>query len=192
MTSVQSGFSQIFRGHTKFHAFITPTYDNINEDETPIPFIVNNQVLDINIDNTEVSNFISNGSIPADNPRMQGKLMGGGSLVNALGPNMTTWLRNRITNEESLLSTYTGPLNIYIAPFMTRIQSVPYDQQPTFTSENAYGISSAAPTSTGYVGGGPTDNYLSLWIFKTPLTVQYVAADSSFKYLSLTSQISED
>jgi len=206
MTSVQSVFSQIVRPTTKFHAFITPTYtnpfSNSGADEIPIPFTVVNQVLDINVnENAAIAAFVADGGFfnqdidenrLFNNPEMQGKLMGGAATVNALGPNMTTFLRKRIEIAEVLGSPYAGPLNIYIRPLMTRVQSVPLTQRPAFENDNVYGISTEAPTSTGYIGGDPTNNYLSFYIFKTPLTVQFVSASGDFKYLTLTSQISED
>ncbi len=193
MTSISRTFSQNVRQTTKFHAFITPTYENALGDETPIPFTVVNQVLDINVsENAQIAAFVAAGTNPQDNPEMQGKLIGGAATVNALGPNITTWLRKNIQAEETLTDPYAGPLNIYIRPLMTRVQSVPFTQLPAFRSENVYGISTEAPTSTGYIGGSPTDNYLSFYIFKTPLTVQFVSDSGAFKYLTLTSQISED
>lgn len=193
MTSIQSAFKQIVRPTTKFHAFITPTYENDGGDEVPIPFTVVNQVLDINAsENAEIAAYVANGDSPGDNPEMQGKLMGGSSTVFSFGPNMTAWLRKNIEVRESLGSAYTGPLTIFIRPLMTRMQSVPFDQAPAFDHDQSYGISEDAPTSTGYVGGSPTDNYLSFFIFKTPLTVEFVGSGGVIKYLTLTSQISED
>lgn len=193
MSSVQSAFKQIVRPTTKFHAFMTPTYINNTSDQVPIPFTVVNQVLDINAsENAEIAAFVANGTEPDNAPRMQGKLMGGSSTVFSFGPNMTTFLRRRIEIEESLGSAYTGPLTIFIQPLMTRMQSVPLDFEEGFHADAVYGISTEAPTSTGFVGGSPTDNYLSFFIFKTPLAVEFVGSGGVIKYLTLTSQISED
>ena len=109
---------------------------------------------------------------------------------------MITYLRNWINGIETLGAAYTGPLVLFIQPFMTKVQMA----SPTFgiTSAGAFrrdrswGITTQAPVSTEYIGGGPADNYYTAWIFKTPMTVRYVTTAGEFKYITMTSQFSEE
>ena len=78
---------------------------------------------------------------------------------------------------------------------MTKVQVV----NPSFTVPNSgpferdrsWGITTEAPVSSEYTGGAPANNYYTAWVFKTPLTVQYVAS-SGFKYITITTQFSEE
>ena len=200
MSSVQSAFASIDKPPTKFAALITPAYEEdsfFNNQELPIPFTVVNQVLDINVNqSSDIQTVVNNGTEPLDRPNIQGKVFGGASLVKSFGPNMTTYLRNWIDTIESLGAAYTGPLVLYIQPFMTKVQIA----NPRFAVENAgpferdrsWGITTEAPVSTEYTGGGPNDNFFTTWIFKTPMTIQYVTAAGAFKYITLTSQFAEE
>jgi hypothetical protein len=201
MSSVQSVFSRIDKPPTKFSALITPSYDDtaIVTGEimrTPIPFTVVNQVLDINVNQSaDIATFVNAGTEPKDQAYIQGKAFGGASLVNSFGTNMTTYLRNWINQIETLGSAYDGPLVIYIQPLMTKVQlanqsfAIPSDG--AFERDRSWGITTEAPVSGEYIGGGSADNYFTAWIFKTPLTVQYVAS-SGFKYITMTSQFAEE
>ena len=199
MTSLQRFYPGIPGPATKFTDIITGGYsdDYFVTGETmdlPIPFTVSNQVLDININQSiDIATFVTNGSIPVDNTSVQAKVMGGASFIKSFGPNMTTWLRNRIRNQESLGSQYSGPLTLYVRPFMTKIQlAAPAVGIGALFENNTYGISTEPPTSTEYIGGGTSQNFYTAWVFKTPLTVQYVTVAGTYKYLTMTSQLSGD
>jgi hypothetical protein len=199
MSSIHSSYAKTPGPATKFTDIITAGYadDSVvpGEDiDLPIPFTVSNQVLDININQSpDIATFVSNGSLPEDNTSFQAKVMGGASLIKAFGTNMTTWLRNRITSEESLGSQYSGPLVLYVRPFMTKIQlSAPGLGLGALFENNTYGVSTEAPTSTEYIGGGINQNFYTAWVFKTPMTVQYETASGTYKYLTMTSQLSGD
>ena len=162
----------------------------------PIPFTVTNQVLDINVNQSSVIQaFVNAGTEPDARPNIQGKAFGGASLVKSFGPNMTAYLRNWIDDIEELGAAYTGPLVLYIQPFMTKVQlanpSFAYDEppiDPSFQRNTSWGITTEAPVSTEYTGGGPNDNFFTAWIFKTPMTIQYETAGGGFKYITMTSQ----
>ena len=200
MSSVQSAFASIDKPPTKFAALITPGYQEdsfFNNQELPIPFTVVNQVLDINVNqSSDVQSFVNAGTNPLDRPNIQGKAFGGASLVKSFGPNMTTYLRNWINTIESLGAAYTGPLVLYIQPFMTKVQIA----NPRFAVENAgpferdrsWGITTEAPVSTEYTGGSSTNNFFTVWIFKTPMTIQYETAAGASKYITMTSQFAEE
>jgi hypothetical protein len=117
--------------------------------------------------------------------------MGGASLVKSFGPNMTTYLRNLIDQEESLGSPYSGPLVLYIRPFMTRVQ-VAQPGISAFNDVSVFGFSTQAPTQTEFIGGNSEGFYLTAWVFKTPMTVQYIAPAGTPKYITFTTQFSED
>jgi len=200
MSSIQSGFAKVDKTPTKFSALITPSYDDsslVSRDpiRLPIPFMITNQVLDINVKQSSViQTFVNNGTPPADQSSLQAKAFGGASLINSLGPNMTTYLRNWIGNVEG--QPYTGPLFLYIRPFMTKVQmanptfGIDDDAGP-FRRDRSWGITTEAPSSGEYTGGGQKDNFFTAWIFKTPMSIRYEVNDV-YKYITMTSQFAEE
>lgn len=194
MSSVLSAFA-VTSSPTKFFDILTAGYTEyviVDTYEFPIPFVVTNQILDINVNqSTDVQAFVTNGSTPTNNISFQGKAMGGARLVKSFGPNMTEWLRNRIDNIESLGAPYSGNLVLYVPPFMTKIQmAAPAQGLGPLNDENVYGVTTEAPTGTEYIGGDINNKYFTAWVFKTPMTVQYFLTDGSPKYITMTSQFS--
>jgi hypothetical protein len=209
MSSVQSAFASIDKPPTKFAALLTPSYEDTSlvtgqMIEMPIPFTVVNQVLDINVNQSSViQTIVNDGTQPVRRTNIQGKAFGGASLVKSLGTNMRTYLRNWIGVIETLGAgvAYTGPLVLYIQPFMTKIQlAIPSFAINTdvgvvggpFQRDSSWGITTEAPVSTEYTGGGTNDNFFTTWIFKTPMTIQYETAGGGFKYITMTSQFAEE
>lgn len=195
MSSVLSYYNKPKAPPSKFFDVLTGAYSDSfvisgNTYDMPIPFVVANQVLDINVNQSpDVQTFVDGGNTPSTAVNFQAKMMGGSSLVDALGPNMIAWLKNRIENEESLGSEYTGPLNLYVKPFMTKIQlAAPQQGISPLNDESVYGITTEAPTSSEYIGGNFENNYYTAWVFKSPITIQYVGVSGEFKYLTMTSQ----
>jgi hypothetical protein len=193
--SVHRAYAKIDKPPTKFSALITPSYlyENL---EIPIPFTVENGVLDINVNQSAaIQTFVNNGTEPEHLADIQGKAFGGAKVVTSFGPNMTTYLRNLInTLESSISAAYTGTLVLYIQPLMTKVQlanpsfAVPADG--AFKRDTSWGVSTEAPVSTEYTGGGSVDNFFTAWIFKTPMTIEYVIGGIS-KYITMTSQFAE-
>ncbi len=199
MSSVQRFYGNIAGPPTKFCDIITPGYNDTyvvagQSADMPIPFVVSNQVLDINIKQSpDIASFVSNGLIPVDDTNFQAKLMGGASLIKSFGPNMTTWLRNRIQNNESLVSQYSGPLTLYVRPFMTKIQmAAPQQGFGPLRENTTFGVTTEAPTSTEYIGGGISQEFYTAWVFKTPMTIQYETETGGYKYMTFTTQLSGD
>jgi hypothetical protein len=217
MSSVHRTLATIDKPPTKFSALITPSYDDTTlvsgeTIEMPIPFTVSNQVLDINVgQSTDIQAFVNNGADPKDQANIQGKAFGGAKVVTSFGANMTTYLRNWIyrIQEDTPYDPdnpvapvpYTGPLVLYIQPLMTKVQlanpsfaiddpSGPYNSGP-FKRDRSWGVTTEAPVSTEYTGGGSADNYFTAWIFKTPMTIQYVVGGTP-KYITMTSQFAEE
>jgi hypothetical protein len=201
MSSVQSAFARTEKLPTKFSSMISPAYDDstLVTGETirmPIPFIVVNGVLDINVNQSaDIQTFVNNGTSPDNEPGLQGKAFGGVKLVTSFGPNMTTYLRNWINQLETLGGAYTGPLVLYIQPSMTKVQlanpNFSINGSGPFDTNRSWGITTEAPVSGEYTGGGTPDNFFTAWIFKTPMTIQYVIS-GGFKYITMTSQFAEE
>jgi hypothetical protein len=196
MSSVISSYASIQGPPTKFFDVLTGGYsDNFIIDgdsyDMPIPFTVVNQVLDININqSSDIRAFVNVGDAPLTAISFQAKMMGGASLIKSFGPNMTTWLRNRIENVESLGDQYDGPLRLYVRPFMTKIQMAsPRQGIAALNDESVYGVTTEPPTSTEYIGGGVNENFFTAWVFKTPMTVEYETTSGN-KYITMTSQFS--
>jgi hypothetical protein len=208
MSSVLSAIPSVLTLPTKFSALITPSYTDstVNQGseftEMPIPFTVVNQVLDINVtQSADFQLFVNDGEYPVSRANIQGKIFGGMKIITSLGANMTSYLRNLIKRQEGLGAAYTGPLVLYIKPIMTKVQLVspafavdegdnPIDGP--FHRDRSWGFTTQAPVSSEYVGGGPSNNFFTAFIFKTPMTVQYVTAAGAFKYLTMTSQFAEE
>ncbi len=195
MTSLLRSFATTYKTPTKFFDILTGSYYEdsiINDNYIPIPFTVTNGVLDINVGQSSfVQDFVTNGNTPSNGVIYQGKLMGGTALVTSLGSNMESWLRKLIEVQESLGEAYTGPLNLYVKPVMTKIQLVaPAQGEGPFNDEQVWGITTEAPSSDDYIGGDSTNNFFSCFIFKTPMTIRYEITGVGYKYFTMTSQFS--
>jgi hypothetical protein len=199
MSSVQSAFAKVDKPPTKFFSLITPSYDDTTlvtgeTIEIPIPFTVENGVLDINVSQSSVIQaLVNDGDAPQLRSNIQGKALGGARLVTSFGPNMTTYLRNWIDGIEALGAPYSGPLVLFINPVMTKVQiaNPVFLNSGAFERDRSWGISTEAPVSTEYIGGEPVNKYFTAWIFKTPMTVRYAVA-GGFKYITMTSQFAEE
>jgi hypothetical protein len=208
MSSVLSAFPSVLTLPTKFSALITPSYEETlltgapDNADIPIPFTVVNQVLDINVtQSADIQSFVTNGTYPVRTADVQGKALGGMKIITSLGPNMITYLRNLInTHEDDLSAAYTGPLVLYVQPIMTKVQIVSlglalddgeFATNGPFLRDRSWGFTTEAPVSE-YTGGGPTNNFFTAFIFKTPMTIQYVAPTGGFKYITFTSQFAEE
>jgi hypothetical protein len=195
MSSVLSFYRPTPAPPTKFFDVLTGSYsDNTIPPlgvSMPIPYIVINQVLDINTaQSSDVINFINNGDSPNTTVSFQAKVMGGTNLVTSLGPNMTTYLKNLIQQQEGLPSQYSGLIEIYVNPTMTKIQTVaPAQGDSPFDDEAVWGITSEPPVSDQYIGGGPSQNYYTVFVFRTPMTIKYYV-NNVYKYITFTSQFS--
>ena len=120
--------------------------------------------------------------------------MGGKKLINALGPNFITYLRKRIQSIDTLANPYSGDIDIYIAPTMTRVQLAQPGQVRGLTFENVYGVNDYPPTSSEYVGGDLTNSYYASWVFYTPLTVRFTSLLSAtgYKYITFSTHYDGD
>jgi len=172
---------------SKFDNISTATYDETSLNEfIPIPFTVVNGVLDIAITTSSVQTFINDGTEPNDDTEFQAKQMGGRRLVTSLGPNFTTYLRNRITTIDTLDPVYSGELTIFVNPVMTKVQLAQPGQVLGLTFENVYGVNDYPPTSDEYIGGGDSNKFFTTWVFYKPLTIRFVSSGSATGYKYIT------
>jgi hypothetical protein len=180
----------------KFDNISTPTYTEVslNENSAPIPFTVNNGVLDIALTTSSVETFVNDGNVPDDDTEFQAKQMGGRRLVTSIGPNFNTYLRNRIQNIDELGSAYSDTLTIVVNPVMTKIQLAQPGQVEGLTFENVYGVDDYPPTSDEYVGGNASNEYFTSWVFFKPLTVRFVSSNSAtgYKYMTFSTHYDGD
>ena len=200
MSSVLRSKAQI-DAPTKFQAVTTPSYydttffpaEDVSGTFLPVPFTMNNGVLDIELRNNVSTDFISAAYTPYCGPNYQVKLMGGASPVTSLGPNMTTWLNNW---------TCSGGENQYtilVPGLMTKAQFSP-DKSIVFGNTNPFYIgtgsavsaTNVAPTGDEFVVGGEAESYYTVWLFKKPVVIRYGCPSESggFRYLTLNSDFS--
>lgn len=184
-SALRAKATKIGKDTNMFDNISTPCYfDSPLDYDAPIPFTVSNGVLDIQITNLSVQSFIDNGNSPADDSEFQVKFMGGIRPIHTLGSNLLTYLRNRINQYEG--TTYTGPINLQVAPVMTKVQMAQPGEVQGLTFENVYGVNDFAPTSDMYVGGSAANKYFTSWVFKTPMTIRYETSASSTGYRYMT------
>lgn len=191
MSSVLSYYNKPVSVPSKYTNISTPSYfDNSvgGGQDIPIPFVVVNQTLDINITNSEVQTFIANGNSPNDESEYQAQLMGGKTLVTELGANFIAYLNNLIQNNDSLGSPYSGPLVVYVNPVMTKAQIAQPGNVNALQFENVYGVNDQPPTSDNYVGGDFSNNYFTSYVFYSPLTIRYESSASTtgYRYITFT------
>ena len=197
MTSVLRGFRDVKTGLSKFTNILTPAYsdDNIGGDDVPIPFIVTDGVLDINIQDNVQEDCIDEGAYPnnlgSEYPDFQVRQLGNLQNVTSLGPKFIEWIRNVITYSERDSNSppytpYTGPISLITKPVMIDVQYTTdnniYDSSfnnfsSTLYHEVVFANSSNAPSGDNYITGAPSNNYRKVSVFKTPLTISY---DSTF------------
>ena len=197
MSSVLRSIVGLSRG-SKFDNISTASYyDDDLENKVPVPFIVQNGVLDITLTNSSVEDFVNNGTEPDvdyDDTEYQAKMMGGFSLVTSIGTNFNTYLRKRIQSIDTLGAPYSGALTIVVNPVMTKVQLAQPNQVDGLTFENVYGVNDYPPRSDEYVGGGVSNNYYTSWVFYKPLTVRFVSSGSAtgYKYITFSTHYDGD
>jgi hypothetical protein len=186
MSSVLSGFSKITQ-ETKFHHIKTVGYYDSSVNATiPVPFIVQNETIDIHIEDNVEADLIENETAGSEYITSLCKSMGGLTLATKLGPNFIRWLNNWVADyyNSSVIDTFT----VHVPATMTRIQMTneqneDYDVLKNDTYDEPWGVSLNAPSSDNFVNGNEGNKWLSRWVFKTPLTVKFML-DGSPRYLT--------
>lgn len=192
MSSVLRSIASRVAKNNKFDNISTLSYNDEDLGETvPVPFTVNNGILDIEITNDSVQNFVTNGVSPDDegdndDSEYQAKMMGGLRLIQGIGSTLERYLRKLINNNEDLSGSYTGAIDLFIPPVMTKVQLAQPSDVKGLTFENVYGVNDKPPSSDEYVGGEVSNKYYTSWVFKNPMTIRYATTQSSTGYRYMT------
>ena len=188
MSSVVRSFAVRKESLTRFVKPESPCYYDDDEGNSFLfPFSYSNQVLDILYADNKFKSImvdISNNT-PSNETNTIVRIMGGPYLVTSVGDNfkayIRAWLDGEIDND--------SPINVYIASQMLRVQ------EASLANINAGGSSyvkhDSAPTGEDYISGNTTNNYNTTYIFKTPLTISYVAS-SVTKYVTFKSVLDQE
>ena len=171
MSSVNKAYANTANVLTNFVPIKSLSYyNNAIGHYVLIPFIYVNGVLDV----ATIDGFVpSSGVGDVDgypNWRMV-RAIGGFGVVNKLGADFITWFENWTDVDP-------GSETIFVAPVMTKIaQSVPSGNS---ILNSQYVVSGGqrptiyeSPSSDQYVTGYGGNNWDTVWVFKTPLTIQY-------------------
>uniref|UniRef100_A0A6C0HK10 Uncharacterized protein n=1 Tax=viral metagenome TaxID=1070528 RepID=A0A6C0HK10_9ZZZZ len=163
-------------------------YDNEVGDSLPIPFTVSNGVLDIAVQDNVMIDILTPESFVDDFNNqcdLQASIMGGLFPVSSLGPNMVTFLKIFIANEEDSATDYNLVTNIeiYNAPTMTKLRF------NYIYSENTWQFDNEAPVkiTPNPVSGNSSNNYRVVHIFKSPMVISYKYDGNNTRYLTFTS-----
>jgi hypothetical protein len=176
---------------TRFQHIRTQSYyDSILGATVPIPFSYSNNTLDINIQYNVEDDLITNADPGNPYANYTVQTLGGDGLVLRLGPNMIRWLNDWVSDyyNSSVIDTFT----VLHPGVMTKIQTPLENNDDTgdtldnYINSDTYGITDVAPSGENHVNGDSTSNYLTSWIFKTPLTIKFML-DGSPRYLTYAS-----
>ena len=170
MSSVNKVYANTANALTNFVPIKSMTYHNNTVNHTLLlPFVYANGVLDVaTLDGFTPS--VGAGDVNGYSWRMV-RPIGGFGVVNTLGANFLTWFENW-TDVDS------GSATIFVAPVMTKVaQCVPSGNS---ILNSQYAVSGGqrgdiyeSPSSDQYVTGYGGNNWDTVWVFKTPLTIQY-------------------
>lgn len=165
-------------------------YDNEMNDSIPIPFTVRDGVLDIAIQDNVTVDLLTPGTFTGDfndQPNFQASLIGGNHLVNSLGPNMVTFLKNFIAWEYNNAMDYNlvTDIEIYNAPTMTKLRFNYIHDENTYEFSNT-APAKATPDPLAY-DASSSNSYRVVAIFKSPLVISFKYDGSDTRYLTFTS-----
>jgi hypothetical protein len=188
MSSAKRSFGAISQT-TKFQKVTTPDYyDNDVGWSVPIPFSYSNGVLDIHIQDNVQVDLIDDGDFPGQNTDFQCKTIGMPRLVTSLGPKMLEWLENFLNNVDggsiTAIQLHT-PGQVVKAQFALS-GAIWGDFLRSDVDDDTYAITSTPPSGDEYVFGAASDNFRTVYIFKTPLTISFME-NGTPRYLTLFS-----
>lgn len=170
-------------------------YDSVADETFLFPFTYSNGVLDIAlIDNFEADMIDSSGNSPGESePSYKVRLLGGTGVVTSVGTNFQNYIyswRSRYYNASGFVVDLdvntSSPIRVFRPATVTRVQMV------GVTQTDAYEVSSTPPSGSNYTIGSPANNYRSVWVFESPLTVIYKDSSNVDQYITLHSKFDED
>ena len=173
---------------TKFQHLKTQSYyDSTLGYDTPIPFVYENGVVDIRIQNNVENDLITDLDAGNEYSDYLAESLGGTGLATKLGPNFIRWLNDWVGNyyNSSVIDTF----EVYIPATMTKVQVKPdpqdydYAYLTNYFDRDSFGISSLPPSGTGFVAGNVENQYNTMWVFQSPLTIKFTY-DGSEYYLT--------
>ena len=189
MTSLLRSIATLRETPVKTIGITGPFYkdSSLSDIYMPFPFIVENGVLDINLTNSFEADMITiTGKSPQSNDTdstNKCRLIGGLELVTSLGPNFIRYInawRTSIDNGQ--------PITIVVNPTMTKIQIHP---QSFLETDNGYKESTVPPSGDSYSWGDDSNNWQTVWIFRSPLTFSIVESGVT-KYITLSTELYAD
>jgi hypothetical protein len=184
MSSIQSFIAQPRKNLSKIFSIDTPCYNDNNLNyNTPIPFYVTNRgVLEIALIDNVQTELLTVGSFSglSNQPEYQCKIMGGTRLVESLGQTAIDFFTAWINDDEGGVPT---ELQLYIKPVMTKAQFSTNPNQ--IITERTNEISDYPPSGSDYITGEFINNYKSVWVFQSPITVKYYSTYQRYRYATL-------
>lgn len=191
MSSMLRGYGKISQ-LTKFQKITTPCYyDNDANTTVPIPFSFVNGVVDIHIQDNVQSDLITDGDSPNQDVEYQCKTIGLPRLVTGLGPKMLEWLENFLGN--TVGGTITSiqihtPGHVMKAQFI--LENNAYAEfLEADVNDSTYAVTNTPPSSDEYIYGSSANNFRTVYIFKTPITISF-KTNGTIQYLTLFSNFS--
>ena len=192
MSSVNKVYANTANALTNFVPVKSMVYHNSEVNHTLlVPFTYNNGVLNV----ATLPGFTPSNGLGVDasgyNWRMV-RPIGGFGVVNKLGADFLTWFENWTESVDP------GSEVLFVAPIMTKVgQSVQSGNNRsilnsqyavTGTTVNSQGPISESPSSDSYVTGYDGNNWDTIWVFKSPLTIQYTIGGSGPYYATFYTQ----
>jgi hypothetical protein len=201
MSSAKRSFGAISQT-TKFQKVTTPEYYDYYYDvdtdisygvqrNLPIPFSYSNGVLDIHIQDEVQRALIDEGEYPGQDTDFQCKTIGMPRLVTSLGPKMLEWLEGFLPKVSSYDTPIITAIQLHTPGQVVKAQfalsnTISGAFLRSDVDDSTYAITSTPPSGDEYVFGTASDNFRTVYIFKTPLTISY-KDNGTPRYLTLFS-----
>jgi hypothetical protein len=134
------------------------------------PFSYSNGVLDISYSGNRFKQQMVDSLNQSPNGETDTviRVMGGPQLVSSLGDNFKAYIR---AWRDGTIDA-GSPILIHIAPQVFRVQEAEYNS--INAGGSSYRISTQPPSGDTYTIGSELDQYRSVYVFKTPMTISIV------------------
>ena len=155
----------------------------------PFPFTYNNGELDIALIDGFPQFLYGTPPITAPLSSVDGnfvnnnclfKLMGTNGIVTSLGPTFLKYIRAWRN-----LSTHDS-ISIHIHPVVTKTH---FSSKSVLNTGSAFKISQQPPSGDGYVIGEEENDFRTIWVFKTPMTLLIKIRGGPSEYITLNTTL---